>query len=199
MIPLSWSPGHTPKMVPTVKLVSTMDEPSSGSNATLKPSPCKSTGSGTSSLHAYFTQPCVGTSTLCNQVSFLLYLCKLVPTVDMPSDARRCLAAALQADYEHCVFTKPCICASKMHISTHRVLQRLEEQLVRQHVHRQLLVAKGVDAVQRAARRRAHLRYTESLCPLSGSLAGAGVCHSWNGIKTVSGASEEGVIRSQHS
>ncbi len=37
--PMSLSPGHTPKMVPTVKLVSTMDEPSRGSNATLNPSP----------------------------------------------------------------------------------------------------------------------------------------------------------------
>lgn len=39
--PMSLSPGHTPKMVPTVKLVSTMDEPSSGSNATLNPSPAR--------------------------------------------------------------------------------------------------------------------------------------------------------------
>lgn len=35
--PVNLSPGHTPKMVPTVKLVSTMLEPSSGSNATLNP------------------------------------------------------------------------------------------------------------------------------------------------------------------
>ena len=37
--PTSLSPGHTPKMVPTVKLVSTMEEPSKGSKATLNPSP----------------------------------------------------------------------------------------------------------------------------------------------------------------
>jgi len=52
-MPVSFSPGHTPKMVPTEKLVSTMDDPSSGSNATQKPSPPTSTGSGTSSLQAY--------------------------------------------------------------------------------------------------------------------------------------------------
>lgn len=35
--PVNLSPGHTPKMVPTLKFVSTILEPSSGSNATLKP------------------------------------------------------------------------------------------------------------------------------------------------------------------
>ena len=58
VMPVSLSPGQTPKMVPTVKLVSTMEEPSRGSKATEKPDPCRSTGSGTSSLHAYFTLPC---------------------------------------------------------------------------------------------------------------------------------------------
>lgn len=37
--PIKLSPGHTPKMVPTVKLVSTMEDPSRGSKATLNPSP----------------------------------------------------------------------------------------------------------------------------------------------------------------
>lgn len=37
--PMNLSPGHTPKMVPTVKLVSTMEEPSRGSKATTNPSP----------------------------------------------------------------------------------------------------------------------------------------------------------------
>ncbi len=36
-----------------MKLVSTMEEPSRGSKATEKPSPPMSTGSGTSSEHAY--------------------------------------------------------------------------------------------------------------------------------------------------
>ena len=39
VIPVSLSPGQTPKMVPTVKLVSTMEEPSRGSKATEKPEP----------------------------------------------------------------------------------------------------------------------------------------------------------------
>lgn len=39
--PTSLSPGQTPKIVPTVKLVSTMEEPSKGSKATLKPSPAE--------------------------------------------------------------------------------------------------------------------------------------------------------------
>uniref|UniRef100_A0A0A9CTW4 Uncharacterized protein n=1 Tax=Arundo donax TaxID=35708 RepID=A0A0A9CTW4_ARUDO len=54
--PVSLSPGQTPKMVPTVKFVSTMLEPSRGSNATLKPpstGPSMSCSSGTSSEHAY--------------------------------------------------------------------------------------------------------------------------------------------------
>ena len=42
----------------TVKLVSTMEEPSRGSKATEKPSPSRSTGSGTSSLHAYLHTCC---------------------------------------------------------------------------------------------------------------------------------------------
>lgn len=37
VIPVNLSPGHTPKIVPTVKFVSTMLEPSSGSKATLNP------------------------------------------------------------------------------------------------------------------------------------------------------------------
>lgn len=56
-MPVSLSPGHTPKMVPTVKLVSTMEEPSRGSNATEKPEPPMSTASGTSSEHAYLQTP----------------------------------------------------------------------------------------------------------------------------------------------
>ena len=41
VMPLSLSPGHTPKMVPTEKLVSTMELPSRGSKATLKPLPAQ--------------------------------------------------------------------------------------------------------------------------------------------------------------
>ena len=41
-----------------MKFVSTMEEPSRGSNATEKPSPSMSTGSGTSSLHAYLHTCC---------------------------------------------------------------------------------------------------------------------------------------------
>jgi hypothetical protein len=52
--------------VPTVKLVSTMEEPSRGSKATEKPSPSMSTGSGTSSLHAYLHTCCgAGHTTVC--------------------------------------------------------------------------------------------------------------------------------------
>lgn len=50
---LSLSPGQTPKTVPTVKSVSTIELPSRGSKATEKPSPLQSTGSGISSLQAY--------------------------------------------------------------------------------------------------------------------------------------------------
>lgn len=35
--PVNLSPGHTPKIVPTVKFVSTILDPSSGSKATLNP------------------------------------------------------------------------------------------------------------------------------------------------------------------
>jgi len=55
--PVSLSPGQTPKMVPTVKFVSTIEEPSRGSKATENPDPWRSTGSGTSSLQANFTFP----------------------------------------------------------------------------------------------------------------------------------------------
>jgi hypothetical protein len=49
-----------------VKLVSTMEEPSRGSKATEKPSPSMSTGSGTSSLHAYLHTCCrAGRTTAC--------------------------------------------------------------------------------------------------------------------------------------
>lgn len=58
VMPTRSFPGQIPKMVPTAKLVSTMDEPSRGSKATEKPSPPMSTGSGTSSLQAYFTTCC---------------------------------------------------------------------------------------------------------------------------------------------
>jgi hypothetical protein len=34
VMPVSLSPGHTPKIVPTEKLVSTIDDPSRGSKAT---------------------------------------------------------------------------------------------------------------------------------------------------------------------
>ena len=44
----------------------------------------------------------------------------------------------------------------------HRELERLEEQLVGQQVDRQLLVAKGVHAVGRAAGRRPHLKHSQA-------------------------------------
>mmetsp|Transcript_30822 Transcript_30822/g.66153 ORF Transcript_30822/g.66153 Transcript_30822/m.66153 type:complete len:216 (+) Transcript_30822:701-1348(+) len=57
VMPVSLPPGQTPKMVPTEKLVSTMEDPSSGSKATEKPSPPMGKGSGTSSLHASSQTP----------------------------------------------------------------------------------------------------------------------------------------------
>ena len=50
-------PGQTPKMVPTAKLVSMMDEPSRGSKATEKPSPPIGSSVGVSSEEAVATTP----------------------------------------------------------------------------------------------------------------------------------------------
>mmetsp|Transcript_5376 Transcript_5376/g.16225 ORF Transcript_5376/g.16225 Transcript_5376/m.16225 type:complete len:224 (-) Transcript_5376:48-719(-) len=54
---VSSPPGQTPKIVPTEKLVSTIEEPSRGSKATEKPSPPIWSGSGTSSLQASSQHP----------------------------------------------------------------------------------------------------------------------------------------------
>lgn len=55
-----------------MKLVSTMEEPSRGSKATEKPSPSMSTGSGTSSLHAYLHTCCGAGHTM-----HVSYACRL--------------------------------------------------------------------------------------------------------------------------
>mmetsp|Transcript_129878 Transcript_129878/g.224541 ORF Transcript_129878/g.224541 Transcript_129878/m.224541 type:complete len:305 (+) Transcript_129878:1811-2725(+) len=52
VVPTIRLPGHTPKMVPTAKLQSTIDEPSSGSKQTAYPEPPYCTGTGFSSEHA---------------------------------------------------------------------------------------------------------------------------------------------------
>ena len=83
-------------------------------------------------------------------------------------------AACLQA-HASCICQAPMNCthvgAHASRVATHRVLQGLEQQLVGQHVHSQLLVAEGVEAGSAAARGSAHLETCKSKTHRSSSSA----------------------------
>lgn len=121
--------------------------PSRGSKATQKPEPSTSTGSGTSSEQAYL-HTCCAAATQAARVrcrrgedprggrgSVCLGSCPAGPCVCSDSDPRSaCRRAALHA---RCRRPPP---------HTHAVAQRLEQQLVGQHIHGQLLVTEAVHA-----------------------------------------------------
>ena len=85
-----------------------------------RPDCCEATGSGTSSLYAYFTLPCLA-CWACQPCAHLTGMKQM--TVRTPLTQQKAQAEA------------------------YRVLERLEEQLVCEQVHCQLLISEGVHTV----------------------------------------------------
>jgi len=139
-------------MVPTEKLVSTMEEPSRGSKATEKPDPPMSTGSGTSSEHAHL-------HTCCGVV------------VERRGDGQGLRLAGLGVEAVRCGFARTkwqpganspaqkrsAPAAATTNQTTHRVAQGLEQQVVGEDVDGQLLITKAVHAGGAGARGGADL------------------------------------------
>lgn len=148
----------------TEKLVSTMEEPSSGSKATEKPEPAGGDGAARRACHVGGLAPApqgqrCGASALrsthATRPRRLLGRSAARATAGSaePAAGRPTAGALLTAQVQR---LRHLLGAGQLAAAA--VLERLKQQLVGQQVHRQLLVAKGVDAGGAAARRGAHLR-----------------------------------------